>query len=397
MAVGARLAILVLVAGCSFRSRALEGDAGDEPDAEVVLRCEDWTFTPTEVMPCDLPIPERAGLVAGERYVLNSENGELKGPGGATVMLPYISRNGIGIVSVIGLSVPVGTTLRAVGTMPLVIASWTTTVVAGTVSASSIHPDRTGTPKMFEAGAGAGSPQCPMGANAPQRGTADAAGDGGGGGGGFSASGGKGGDGGGGNSTGGTGGMSRARPARIEGGCTGADAALGANGTPGAGGPGGGAIALIAKDGITILEGGVVEVGGAGGNGAETGQTGGGGGGSGGMVKLETRALLIAMGAILAANGGQGGGGANNNFGRPGVDGVPDNMRADSVNRENGGSGTSGGAGGFSGGHAGDNVAIVAGDGGGGGGGAVGFIVYRGYDTEKIDLGATVSPSGIRF
>lgn len=396
MAVAARLAILVLVAGCSFRSRALEGDAGDEPDAAVDLRCDTWTFTPTEIMPCELPVPERVELVAGMRYVIDSRDGKLTGPGG-DVMLPYISRNGIGIVSVIGLSVPMGTTLRAVGTLPLAIASWSTIVIAGSVSASSIHPDRLVMPKVFENGAGAGSPQCPMGAVAPQRGTADAAGDGGGGGGGFAASGGKGGDGGGGNSTGGTGGMSRARPARIEGGCTGADAGPGANGTPGAGGPGGGAIALIAKDDVKILEGGVVEVGGAGGNGAETGQTGGGGGGSGGMIKLETRALLIAMGAVVAANGGQGGGGANNNLGRPGIDGLPDNMRADSLNRENGGSGTSGAAGGFSGGHAGDNVTTVAGDGGGGGGGAVGFIVYKGYDSVDIETGAIVSPGGIPF
>ena len=397
MAVGARLAIVVLVAGCSFRSREPAGDGGGgEPDAAVDLRCESWTFTPTEVQPCELPVPQRVALEPGMKYEIDSESGELTGPGGATVTLPYISRNGIGIVSVLGLSVPAGTTLRAKGMLPLAIASWSTIIVAGTVSASSLHPNPLGAPKTFESGAGAGSPQCPMGTDAPQRGTANVAGDGGGGGGGFTAPGGKGGAGGDGVTTGGNGGMSRTRPARIEGGCTGADAAQGADGMPGLGGPGGGAIALIAKDGVTILDGGHVEAGGAGGNGGDTGQTGGGGGGSGGMIKLEARALQIVTGAFVVANGGQGGGGANNGPAGPGVDGRLDGMRATSINKE-GGMSTSGGSGGDEGAPAGEPVTLISKDGGGGGGGGGGFIVYKGYDSEKIEDGAILSPSGIRF
>lgn len=59
-------------------------------------------------------------------------------------MLPYIARNGNGIVSVLELDVPMGTTLRAKGMLPLVIASWTAINVAGTMSVSSFYPNPTG-------------------------------------------------------------------------------------------------------------------------------------------------------------------------------------------------------------------------------------------------------------
>jgi len=398
-----RAFVVISIAGataCSFQAPEVTGDdiptneAGPDArtDAPAGDPCNEWTFLPTEFDPCTIPDPVLVTLGV-ETYSIDSDTGVLTGSISGPTNLPYQDVNGIGIVSVTELSVPTGATVRAVGTRPLVIASWSTITVSGTITVASRHVTPPTLPPTVELGAGANSPSCPTGSSAPQRGAADLEGDGGGGGGGFAADGGDGGDGGSGSAAKGAKGSARNRPPTIEGGCAGATAAEGANGTPGSGGGGGGAIALIARDTITVAMSGKIDAGGAGGGGGSTGATGGGGGGAGGMIKLETSSLTIATGATLAANGGQGGGGCNNNTAGVGSDGRLDDLQALVANKEAGG--TTGGGGGYDQDAAGAPVIGSGNDGGGGGGGGVGFIVYKGHASSSVASDATMSPDGL--
>jgi hypothetical protein len=361
-------------------------DAADPPDAPAE-RCNEWTPRPTHFDPCDLPAPSAAlDLDLLGEYVYDTDQGTLRNPFNvaiehASIELP--GDPGVRAISVEGLRIGGVTRLRAVGSKPLLVASWSEIVVAGTIDVSS----------NSQSGAGASTGVC----DAPDEGSQSNEGGGGGGGGGFQGKGGKGGKGAGG-SNGGSEGNNVSRPATVRGGCAGARGGLGNSiGGPdgrGDGGAGGGALQLTARERIDIQ--GVLHAGGAGGQGGNCPQgnrSGAGGGGSGGLLDLEAPTITFDSSARLAANGGGGGEGCEGANGDTGSNGETNDQRA------TGGSGgsTVGGDGGD--GSAGSNVDGTDGiDGtpsgadrgsGGGGGGGAGYIILDGNSTLG---GALVSP-----
>ncbi len=374
-----RIAALAVagVMGCGFSTTIGVVD-GDAPTGEGAYgACMTWTFIPTDFHPCALVPPQTTPVLTTGTYVIDSDTGVIDGAGVSNVQLAYTVTNGVGVVSVGTWTIPTGVTVRGEGSLALVIAAWGSLTIAGRVDVSSVVG---GTP-----GAGANPSTCGTGIGAI--GSANSGGDGGGGGGGFAANGGRGGNGSGVTNSGGTAGVMRALPATIQGGCRGGDAPAGDGGNPGDGGSGGGAIALVARDSLSVA--GLVHAGGAGGTGGSTSRTGGGGGGSGGMIRLETNSLSFTPTSILAANGGQGGGGCNGGTAGNGVDGTPGATEPAAGNSESGG--TDGGGGGWRDRPTG-NTASSASDGGGGGGGGVGYIVYKGH-TSTNNLPNVSSPA----
>jgi len=391
--------VAVVVGGCQFNGRPLPGEndgppAADGPfdsrpadariDATPGDPCLDWQFTPAEFDPCALspPSPGQIAITSGV-WTLDGDAGTLSS--GSPIAISHMTLNNITVFSVEDLTIAAGAELRVVGDDPVAIAVWGDATISGTINLTSDYNDH---------GAGANSPNCAGGPNAPEIGGDQNSGDGGSGGGGFNGDGGAGsdGNGGSGNGDGGAGGKGRGVPTRVDGGCPGAPAQSGTSGYAGAGG---GGIAIIVKGSLLVT--GTITAGGDGGGGATGGgQEAGGGGGSGGMIKLEAQALTVSAAATLAANGGQGGGGNNNNDASPGEDGQPDDSQALVSNKEGGGG--VGGGGGYvadiNGGNAAPNPSN---DGGGGGGGAAGYIVYRGHNLQSVDLAATISPAGQSF
>jgi hypothetical protein len=217
------------------------------------------------------------------------------------------------LISVESLTVPEGTTLRAIGARPLLIASWSTIVIVGTLDAGSSTADK-------RIGAGANPTLCnALRAAAGDDETTNGGGSGGGGGGAFAGNGGKGGPGDDLENPGGIGGQKVVgAPTIVRGGCPGAasgkagpDAQVTAptgDDTTTPGGPGGGAIQLSARVSITVAPTGRVRAGGAGGRGAPDGTAcGGGGGGSGGFIGFDAPAYAFQASARVASNGGGGG------------------------------------------------------------------------------------------
>ena len=347
--------------------------AADTPDAPEVIDC--MTFAARHFDACLLPAPGgELDLTMPGTYYYDTSSGSLTDPANAVTTVPsMIIASGVAI-SIGRLSVGAGSTLRAIGSSPLIVASWSTITVAGTIDAASV---------VALAGAGANPPGCATHPAASGNGNTN--GGGGGGGGGFAAAGGRGGNGDG--NAGGAGGTAIAMPLLL-GGCAG-NRGGNADQPGGLGGSGGGAIQLTARLGITIT--GVVTAGGTGGRGAaQTGNAGGGGGGSGGMVGLEAPTVSVASTGVLAANGGGGGQGATQGqAGAAGTDGLPSATRAPGgaggVQRGTGGPGNGGAI--LTGG-AGQNDTN---DGGGGGGGGAGFIAIKSA-APTIDAAAIVSP-----
>lgn len=263
-------------------------------------------------------------------------------------------------------------TLRATGTRPLMLVSWSTMTIDGLIDVSS------------GAGPGAGANPTECSGHAPTVGTSTTNGGGGGGGAGFQNNGGGGGTGGSsGDGVGGAAGGTVATPTFIRGGCRGATGGAGDQ-TAVQGGHGGGAVHLVAHDSIAIA--GRISAGGAGGAGANL-DGGGGGGGSGGYMSFEAPSMTVGGGAILAANGGGGGGGADTIVAPAGQNGQLSATAATGGSVAGGGPGGDGGVQATPNGSNGTNSA----DGAGGGGGAVGFVIF--YGTPAINGGATVSPA----
>jgi hypothetical protein len=256
----------------------------------------------------------------------------------------------VNLVVVKSLTVTAAGSVRATGTVPLVIVSLSNVDVVGSIDGSSSGVD---------VGAGGASP-----ANAYT--TGGGAGGGaaasmsaviGGGGGSYCGNGGAG---------GGTtafsttyGGLAGIRP--LVGGSGGGGGVVG-------GGAGGGAIQISAAGTFTLASTGSISVGGQGGPaGGISADENAGGGGSGGSILLEATAVTIA--GVLAANGGGGGGDYSGNGG---ADGVANDVAA------------TGGAGGTSDAAGGNGAAAAASNGSpgqtganvnaGGGGGAAGRI-----------------------
>jgi hypothetical protein len=349
---------------------------------DLGILCASWLPTPAHFNPCAIPGPGGGDLTISTTgiWTYNTTTGELTSPSGGTTIPPSQVKSSavppFRLLVVDKLTVGSSANLRVVGSMPLVVASWSTITVDGIVDVSSSRTSK---------GAGADPAQCSSYAAGAGK-TDSSSGEGsGGGGGGLGAAGGKGG-----NNTelslagGSGGGALPAAPGAIRGGCPGAVG--GGSSNPGQAGPGGGAIALSARIELTVQ--GTIHAGGAGGGRAQGEEAAGGGGGSGGMVVLEAPIVKLDGSAVLAANGGGGGEGAEDtSYGSHGTDGQPAAGAAAGGKIAAGGDGGDGGYKSSPGGGAGGNDN----DGGGGGGGGVGFILLRAQSLQ--DNGATHSPT----
>jgi hypothetical protein len=269
------------------------------------------------------------------------------------------------------LSVAAGSTLRLVGTRPVILAVFGDARVGGRIDASAEGAmPGPGADRGCEPGAGA------TGANG---GTYNAAG--GGSGGGFGSPGASGGRG---AATIGTapaavsGGVANgsATLSPLRGGCSGGSGGRGdgATGTPGGGG--GGALQISAAGRLEVY--GAIRAAGGGGGVSADSEDGGGGGGSGGAILLEAQPLDLDGTAVISANGGGGGSGQasfSSNNAEAGADGAADiTVAAGGSASGNGGDGGSGAAraGDAAGGS--DGTTAFGNGGGGGGGGGVGRI-----------------------
>ncbi len=387
------------------------GDGGQAVDADVnandAAACQDWSWDPTNVSPCDPALqPATQGLALSglTTYVFDTDTGELSGPSGPSsppsAVVAQAGAPELRVVVLTGLSVDVLTTLRIQGSRAVLFLVWGDATIDGTIDLSSqlvgLANDRVAGPGADDAVA------CSSGKGAPGKSaTDDAGGAGGGGGAGFGDDGGNGGDGNG-PGHGGKGGkgskLGSTTLSPLRGGCPGGiggDANNAGAGKGGVGGKGGGAIEIAARDHLTVS--GSIIAAGTGGRpgGADLagGHAGGGGGGTGGAILLESDMLSINDPARLCANGGSGGEGAEAVIG--GADGQTGNCAEDSgaTTIDLLGNGGNGGSGGYRGGPAGGNATNGGmGGGGGGGGGGVGIIRLRGVSSESVANNATVSP-----
>jgi hypothetical protein len=362
-------------------------DGPKEPDGPP--GCDEWPSPPTHFDPCDLPAPSPAlNLEMAGTYTYNTDEGTLRDPAGSEIAHASIELPGnpvVRAISVNSLQVAGVARLRAVGSKPLLVASWSSIIVQGAIDVSS----------NSEIGAGASTGEC----EAAEEGGQGNEGGGGGGGGGFQGRGGKGGNGFG-SSNGGDLGESVDTPTEVRGGCAGARGGLGnSDGGPGEGGAGGGALQLTARVRIDVQ--GELHAGGAGGQSGCNGGTrsGGGGGGSGGLLDIEAPTIAFGSSARVAANGGGGGEGCQGSESPPGEAGQASDARAQGAS---GGSPTGGDGGdgsaranleGTDGGNGGSNIVGDRGSGGGGGAGA-GYIILDGEGDPPS--GAIVSPPPIR-
>ena len=353
----------------------LNGDGGG--DGVTPVDCKDFPARHFDACLLPAPAPKLVLDMSGV-YTYNTDSGTLTAPDTSTSTPPSFDAATGKVISIDGLAIASSATLRAIGTKPLIVASWSTIDVTGLIDVGS---------SSLEKGAGSGSnTSCA----APQAGAPNGGGGGGSGGGGFAGMGGNGGRGGGGN--GGAGAAAIAMPL-LAAGCPGAKGGGGNTVTNGGeGGFGGGAIQLTAR--LSIAIGGTVTAAGAGGGGTARddglggGDGGGGGAGTGGMIGLESPSVVLKASAILAANGGGGGAGAQNNAGNPGSNGLASATAAPGGVPSDGGRGGNGSASAVVGGLAGQNVGA---GGGGGGGGAAGFIVVVKMP-PMVDAAAVTSP-----
>jgi len=383
-----RVALLLFVMGCGFSSPrggdddgATDAPPGGTPDGEDPL-CAPWPSRGGHLKdPCDVA-PKGSWQISDAGGTYNTDDGMFfdgTKPNSKLVAMPGSLQ--MRVVSVNSFGVAGGASLRVVGQFPLLVLSWSTIDVAGTIDVSS--------QRASGRGAGANLAGCQMPGDGV--GTMNA---GGGGGGGYSVMGGVGGEGNQGNNNGGQEAGSIGRPKFVvRGGCPGGAGGTGAGAAPG--GDGGGAIQLTAKTAITIT--GRIHAGGMGGQGAITAGTGGGGGGgSGGFIGLDAPQVTAGASSVLAANGGGGGAGCQaGGVGGAGQDGQLANAAA------TGGSG-SGCSNGVSGGTGSALATITAGDGtpgfnagGGGGGGGIGYIVVWTPSAADFikETGAIVTPA----
>ncbi len=403
---GVSLVAAIALASCQFDRGASVGVGDAAPDADANAPdadpnvpdadpnvadapavCSGWGYDPIHFDPCMIEEPTGPlSLMAASTYTYNTDDGTLMGPGAiapATEVLTMLDPD-VRVIIVERLEIPADTTLKVVGAMPLVVASWDDIDIQGTLDVSS---------SRALPGAGADPATCGIATGNPGLVAANGSGGGGGGGG----LGGDGGDGatvpGGGGGDGGDQGVKIGTPANIRGGCGGGRGG-GNGGGGGDGGPGGGALYLAAQN--NILVSGVLHAGGAGGEGGDGTvgvRSGGGGGGSGGYLGLEAPTVTFSSNAVLAANGGGGGGGTDITHAGNGNPGPAADAPA-----------AAGGAGDGSGGIGGTGAILGTADGSvgipgtgsrgaGGGGGGLGFIIVN--SSDFIDQGAKLSAVAI--
>jgi len=223
----------------------------------------------------------------------------------------------LGVFSFWSFTLPPGVTFVMWGTNAMVLLSCDGVTIQGTLLANG---DWYISGEFIYYYGGPGGGLSGTGPGAGVAGTTVPAGSysGGGGGGSFGGTGGRGGGG-----SAGNGGPTYGNDALLPlfGGSGGGNGASESTVVGGPGGPGGGALQISTA--AAILVSGTIEAGGCGGLRGENG-TGGGGGGSGGSILLESLALTIQAGAVIASNGGGGGSGGNSGaFGQTGEAGQP--------------------------------------------------------------------------
>ncbi len=400
-----------LASGCSFTINRVSGGGDDTTPIDAArvdvvefdapAECSMWK--PHNFVACSIPAPSgELDLTAGV-WTFSTDSGALTDPTNVVTTpanKPITQTDGSTayLISIASLNVEPGATLLVTGAEPLIVASWDTITVAGTIdvgssgvrvgAGSSPQPQCRTTPWSTTAGTTAmlGQDEVPT-----------TGGSGGGGGGALDGNGGAGGTGDNPQSAvGGFGGVAISAPAIVRGGCSGANSGkAGPGDTAGdpnaisVGGAGGGAIELAARTAVAIT--GMVLAGGGGGGGCPLGSaSGGGGGGAGGLLAFDSPGIAFT-GATIAANGG--GGGASGGFaetGNGGQDGQPSAVRAAggaapaSACAE---AGQLGGAGNTPNGASSANTVFACG--GSGGGGGVGFVLTWGTVTKAA---ATISP-----
>lgn len=351
-----RVAILAILAGCSFQARPA-GTSGspdgpalhDAPALDAAIDAPPDAFNPRcfgggAFAVCLAMTPTGAQSLPGD-----VDTSQCTGTGFEIAMMGTTS-----VCVFAGDTVDVGDT-NVTGSRPLVIAATGDITETGYVDASSASGRGDGP--------GANDPTC----TATNAGPNSASGGGGGAGGSFGTQGAAGGGGGG--ALGGiAGAIAQAPVSRLRGGCRGGSGGAG-SATQATGGSGGGAVMFVARG--TIHIDGTIDASGAGGDGGNSAKGGAGGGGSGGMIVLHGT-VAATTNAILFANGGGGGGGAGQQTdGAPGSDASSYNTPAAGGTSQGGGT------------SAGGNGAIqtqppttpgTSGNGGGGGGGGVGVI-----------------------
>jgi hypothetical protein len=353
--------------------------------------CEPWQTRFFEAC-ANLPEPSGPLVLDGSgTYVLDTETGELTGPGqffaDLSVALIPAPDGGEAALVVHAASISISAKLIAEGERPLILASRGPIALSGRISVAANDDD---------GGAGADPDLCDEEGEGNDGAGAPGLGGGGGGGGAFAGAGGNGGSALGGiGGSGGTGiGTEISFP---RGGCPGGTGATQSLlGYAGEGGDGGGAVHLVSATSIAVS--GSLLAGGEGGDGGlldpalvtqlNFASGGGGGGGSGGFIGIEAPSITLAASARIAANGGAGGGRGGTGDG----DGDGANGRDDGIAAV-GGYGDPGVIGGD-----GSSATVLAGKrgvdtelGGGGGGGGAGLIWLITTGSPVIEAGAVIS------
>jgi hypothetical protein len=401
------LLVGLLLAGCGFHPNAGSSDSntgsntGSDgginllPDgADAPAECRSWH--PQHFDACAIPAPS-TGLDLDGAWTFLTDTGVLTGASTITPVGGALAQSGgpeAYLISIQSLKIEATGSLRVIGAMPLIVASWGDIDVLGSIDAGSTAAGSAGAgaspPTSCTASAAGGATQGGIGVST--------GGSGGGGGGAFHGNGGHGGIGD--NPpgpAGGVGGVAVSPPAIVRGGCSGAPSGA-AGSDPSAsdptavatGGIGGGALQLSSRTAITI-SGHVLAGGGGGGGAPDNSACGGGGGGAGGFLGFDASAIAFTN-ATIAANGG--GGGGSQLFGvglvgLPGQDGQPNATQAA------GGAASSCSEAGMLGGDAATNNGAsstnpVESCGGAGGGGGVGFVLTWGTVAQS---GSTISPN----
>ena len=382
--------------GCGFSARTSQacGDGGTCNSSGACVVPSVFPYTPSNFT--EALLPASAGTVHFGCGLTTLSTGLADGgvawtnncAGNATpayALVPVGSLTAM-LVFVDALGIDAGSTLRVVGSRPLILAVRGNASIRGTldVGSSKTLPGAGANLDCAEgqgdAGTASGSPE-----------TA-----GGGGGAAFGANGGNG-------SNGANGGPRGTRGAAfgldtlvpLHGGCRGGNG--GRVGDPwGQGGNGGGALQVSVGGALNVAGTGTITAYGAGGRGGQEDQrTGGGGAGSGGGLLLEGETVTVATSGAVTANGGSGGEGSGYGsgwYGQDGVDGLPRAITS-ALTPTVGACGGNGGAGGSRSSGATSAGAPECGTNmpGGGGGGGVGRIRING-NTSCTLTGATISP-----
>lgn len=365
--------------GCAWTPKPPNGPCSPDGGGAAIGRCnavgwcDPWFALPPSNLPDDvtaLPQPTQGWTAAagadGGPCVIDT-SGATPGPRdpsancGFTGQAMTFAQDGgpeLAVFRATELLVPPGVEVQFVGARPAVLAIFGDATVYGTLNAAA-------SAASADLPAGSGSTACSVQGAPSDR---------------------EGGAGGSYRTMGGTGGNDVLTPGAVNGsvdgvplrgGCAGD---VGGGPQPGDGGVGGGALQLTVSGALTVGDGGVLTVSGAGGFGGLGDKAGAGGGGSGGTVLLEARKVSL-LNCVITANGGGGGQGGKNGqpLGETGTDGSQTSNTAASGGNT-GGIGGNGGAGAVNALSGGNGSNGGGTEGGGGGGAGVGLIRINSFE-----------------